>query len=82
MPVIARPFVNSTTGVQSSVVVSSPGSLSGSALVRATTEFWGVEASGVLNLYRTCPGECRLWQLNGSAGTATSNCPRGWASAA
>ena len=64
IPLIARPFVNSTNGVPSSLIVSAPNSVSGSALVRATTEFWGIEASGVLNLFRTQPGECRLWQLN------------------
>lgn len=64
IPLIARPFINSTTGAQSSLIVSAPNSVSGSALVRATTELYGIEASGLLNLFRTCPGECRLWQLN------------------
>ncbi|MCU0703944.1 MAG: BBP7 family outer membrane beta-barrel protein [Fimbriiglobus sp.] len=64
IPVIARPFTNAVNGAAQSLVVSSPNSISGSALVRATTEFWGIEASGVLNLFRTCPGDCRLWQLN------------------
>ncbi len=68
IPLIARPFINSTTGAQSSLLVSAPNSVSGSALVRATTEFWGVEASAVYNLFRTRPGECRLWQLNAIGG--------------
>jgi hypothetical protein len=68
IPLLARPFTNAATGVPASLVVSSPNSISGSALVRATTEFWGFEANGLLNLYRTCPGECRLWQLNLLAG--------------
>ncbi len=64
IPLIARPFVNSTNGAASSLIVSAPNSVSGSALVRATTEFWGIEANAVYNLFRTTPGECRLWQLN------------------
>lgn len=64
IPLIARPFTNQFTGAPGSLVVSSPNSVSGSALIRATTEFWGIEANALLNLFRTCPGECRLWQLN------------------
>jgi hypothetical protein len=64
IPLIARPFINSANGTQVSSIVSFPNNVSGSALVRATTELWGIEASGMINLWRTCPGECRLWQLN------------------
>lgn len=64
IPLIARPFINSTNGTQQSLIVSAPNSVSGSALVRATTDFWSIEANAVYNLFRTCPGECRLWQLN------------------
>lgn len=64
IPLIARPFTNSTNGAASSLIVSAPNSVAGSALIRATTEFYGIEANAMLNLFRTCPGECRLWQLN------------------
>ncbi len=64
IPLIARPFTNALNGQPASLVVSSPNTISGSALVRGTTEFWGIEANALLNLFRTCPGECRLWQLN------------------
>ena len=68
IPLIARPFTNSLTGAPSSLIVSAPNSVSGSALIRATTEFYGIEANGLLNLFRTCPGECRSWSLNLLAG--------------
>ncbi len=64
IPLIARPFVNSTNGADVSLLVSTPNAISGSALVRATTEFYGIEANALYNLYRTCPGQCRMWELN------------------
>ncbi|WP_414896400.1 ABC transporter permease, partial [Roseateles sp.] len=46
-----------------------PNAVAGSALARATTEFYGVEANALYNLYRTCPGECAL-QVGGLAPAA------------
>ncbi len=64
IPLLARPFVNDVNGNNLSLVISAPGSVSGSALSRFTSSFWGIEANGLWNAYRTCPGEARSWSLN------------------
>ena len=65
IPLLARPFVSDVSGLPISLITSSPGVIgSASSLVRATTSVWGVEANGLWNAYRTCPGECRSWNLN------------------
>lgn len=55
IPTLARPFVNSTTNQSSSLIVGNLFFGEGSAVVAANTQTWGVEANGVINLYRTCP---------------------------
>jgi Putative beta barrel porin-7 (BBP7) len=65
IPLLARPFVSDVSGLPISLITSSPGTIgNSSALVRATTSVWGAEANGLWNAYRTCPGECRSWNLN------------------
>jgi Putative beta barrel porin-7 (BBP7) len=64
IPLLARPFISTATGVQSVLIASSPGVVNGDVFSRATTNFWGIEASGLFNLYRTCPDNCRSWTLN------------------
>jgi hypothetical protein len=49
-PVLVRPFVDVSTGSQSSVVVGFPGLGTGGATVDSTSEFWGLELSGYFNL--------------------------------
>lgn len=56
IPVLARPYIDSTTG-QTSLVVGGPNLGLASAIVTTSTETWGIEASGVWNLFRTAPGE-------------------------
>ncbi len=68
IPLLARPFVSDTSGLPISLITSTPGVVGGSALARATTSVWGIEANGLWNAYRTCPGECRSWNLNFLAG--------------
>jgi len=65
IPLLARPFVNGISGVPISTIFSTPGVVGdSSALVRATTNVFSIEANGLWNAYRTCPGECRSWNLN------------------
>jgi hypothetical protein len=54
IPVLARPFFDTTTGL-SSIVVGGPNIGNASAIVTTSTETWGVEASAVWNLFRTTP---------------------------
>jgi hypothetical protein len=68
VPLIARPFVDARNGTEQVLLVSSPAFARGEASVRATTTFWGIEANGLLNVYRTCDDPCRSWSLNLLAG--------------
>jgi hypothetical protein len=54
IPLLARPFID-TNGAPSSLVVTNRLFGVGSALVSTTTQTWGVEASGIWNLFRSCP---------------------------
>jgi len=53
VPVLARPFFNAATGQSAALIVSFPNFSSGSILSRATSQFWGIEANAVANMYRT-----------------------------
>jgi hypothetical protein len=57
-PVLARPFVDSLTRLGSTLVVSAPTLGAGSVDVNTTTSLYGIEANGIVNLYRTGPA-CR-----------------------
>ncbi len=67
VPVIARPFIDTGAG-GSSLLASFPTFSFGSALTRAETKFWGLEANALVNLYRTAEGDSRHWVLNFVAG--------------
>ena len=67
VPVIARPFIT-TNGTGGSILASFPTFAFGSALSRASTQFWGAEANSLINLYRTAEGDSRHWVLNFLAG--------------
>jgi hypothetical protein len=54
IPLLARPFID-TNGASSSLVVTNRLFGVGSALVSTDTQTWGVEASGIWNLFRSCP---------------------------
>jgi hypothetical protein len=49
-PVIARPFFNTTTGMQASSLVSFPGSFAGSAAVQSTVDLHGAELNALSRL--------------------------------
>jgi hypothetical protein len=55
VPVIGRPYFNTATGANAALLVAFPNFVSGSVLSRATSEFWGIDASGLWAVYRSAP---------------------------
>jgi len=68
IPLLARPFVDSTTFDSSSAIIADLFYGSGSAVFRTSTQTWGTEASGVLNLYRSCPDSTCQISIDAIAG--------------
>jgi len=68
VPLLARPFVNAADGTPGRLLVSFPNQASGSVLFRTTSQTWGAEGNGVLNLYRSCPDDKCLTTINGLLG--------------
>jgi hypothetical protein len=68
VPVIARPFVDAGTGSQGVLTVAFPNLASGTALFYTSSQTWGAEGNAVMNLYRTCPDECKLMTIDGLFG--------------
>jgi hypothetical protein len=82
IPLLARPFIDSANRAgTNSLVVASPtfpagpldgnllsGPVAARAVVDASTSLWGVEANGVVNLFRSDPGCKTLWSLDALAG--------------
>lgn len=66
IPVIARPYFNVATGANAALIVSFPNFASGSIDSRAASEFWGMEANGLWNIYRSCGA--LPWTLNAVGG--------------
>lgn len=69
-PLIARPFVNSVNGAQSSLLISGPNLNSGSLDIQNYTRSFGAEINYLVNFYRTCPADqCTLGvNVNGLVG--------------
>ena len=63
-PVLARPFFDTTTGTQSSLVIASPGTASGSASVITNTQTFGVEGNYLVNLFRGDPADRYMYSVN------------------
>ena len=69
IPLLARPYVNSAApGVPAAVLVAAPNFAAGRALVDFSTSTWGVEANGLVNLFRSEPGCRTLWSIDAFAG--------------
>lgn len=64
IPVIARPFVDATTGGPAVLTVAQQGLASGAMLVSTSNEMFGAEANLLTNLYRSCPDDCRKWNID------------------
>jgi len=67
IPLFARPFIDTTSGI-SSLVISSPDLGPGEAYLSTSTQLWGAHAGGVWNLYRSAPGSKWSTFLDVSAG--------------
>jgi hypothetical protein len=63
-PLLARPFINATTGAQTALLVSFPNYASGNVTVYSSNRTWGAEGGPIFNLFRTCPGSNCLWNLD------------------
>ncbi len=63
-PLLARPFVNAATGNPDVLLVSFPTYLSGNVRVSNGTQVYGIEGGPMVNLYRSCPEDMCLWNLN------------------
>ncbi|VTR99134.1 BBP7 family outer membrane beta-barrel protein [Tuwongella immobilis] len=68
LPTIARPFVNSATGFNESLLISFPGYANGNSQVDVSTKLWGTEGSLLLNLYRSEPDSPHRIVLNSTIG--------------
>jgi hypothetical protein len=55
IPVLARPYIDTSSGL-TSLVVGGPGIGSATGIVTTSTETWGMESSAMWNLFRTAPG--------------------------
>lgn len=56
LPVLARPFTTET-GLPAALVVADLDNARGNLLVITRSQMYGVEANGLVNFYRSCPGE-------------------------
>jgi Putative beta barrel porin-7 (BBP7) len=68
IPVIARPFVDASTGGPAVLTVAQQGLASGAALVSTSNEMFGAEANLLANLYRSCPEDACKWTIDGLFG--------------
>ena len=68
IPVLARPFIDATTGVQNTLVLSGPDFGPSTVQVGTNTQTWGISPEGVWNLYRTQPGSRLVWSFDLTAG--------------
>ena len=68
IPVIARPFVDATTGGPAVLTVAQQGLASGAVLVSTSNEMFGAEANLLANLYRSCPEDECKWTIDGLLG--------------
>lgn len=67
LPLLARPFIDTTTGPRA-LVLASLGLGVGSAHISTSTSTWGTEAAAVWNLYRSEPTNAFWSSLNFTAG--------------
>lgn len=77
VPVLARPYFNAANGQSAALIVSFPNFSSGSILSRATSQFWGIEANAVANLFRTGPDSWIPGTLNAVVGFRHANLAEG-----
>ena len=61
---LARPFINANTNGPDVLLVSFPTFAAGSTTIYSSTRAWGAEGGPIINLYRSCPEEIALWNIN------------------
>lgn len=65
VPLFARPFVNSATGIPTAQLVAFPQFAAGFVRIKAESQAWGTEANMMVNLFRSTPGSSsRSWTVN------------------
>jgi hypothetical protein len=67
-PLLARPFFDTQINNQNVLLVSSPTFASGNVLVYSSSQTWGAEGGPVINLFRSCPDQSCLWNIDMIAG--------------
>ncbi len=67
IPVLARPYIDSTTGFGSSLLIAFPQLAYGRGTIQIGTQLYGAEGNVLVNLYRGLP-EKHSWNLNFLAG--------------
>lgn len=62
---LARPFIDATTGGPNALYASFPTFVSGNILIYSSNQTWGAEGGPIVNLFRSSPddGGC-LWDVN------------------
>ncbi len=68
IPVLARPFIDATTGGPAVLTVAQQGLASGALLVSTSNSMFGAEANILSNLYRSCPEDACKWTVDGLLG--------------
>ena len=56
--------MNAATGLPDVLLVSFPTYLAGRVSVENSTQVWGAEGGPMVNLFRSCPDELSLWNVN------------------
>ncbi|MCS6851623.1 MAG: BBP7 family outer membrane beta-barrel protein [Gemmataceae bacterium] len=51
LPLLARPFINAVTGLETSLISAAPGTASGGVNMGTDLFLWGAEANGVVQIY-------------------------------
>ena len=67
-PTLARPFIDTLTGLPGAVVLSGPNFGAAVVKVRTDTQTIGVEPVGLWNIYRAEPGCRKIWSIDFLAG--------------
>ena len=68
IPVLARPFIDSTTGLSSSLVLTNTDIGTGSSVFTTRTETWGIDPAALWNVFRSSPGSGRGMSVDFLAG--------------
>ena len=64
IPLLARPFIDTATGLSSSLVLTNTNIGAGSAVFRTRTQAWGVDPAALWNVFRSAPGSGRAVSLD------------------